>query len=194
MEEKVNLTDTVIPQTEEENLLSGGGDTTPNPEQDGKSYLEIKFNKELIELDRESAVTLAQKGMKFDLISDEYERLKTICKRQGKDVNIFLAECESNEMMSSNDSSYSTDFDKFRQEFPEITSLDMLPEEVKTAAEIKGTGLIFEYLLFEHKLQKAKADEEKNREFAALSSTGSLSKDDRTDPTASEFIKGVWGK
>ncbi len=167
MEEKLK-DDSVQPQTEEEILNEKDEATTPDLPSPCDSFMKIKFNKEILDLDRETAVSLAQKGMKFDQIYEDYEKLR--------------AQAESPD-----------NFGQLRIHFPEISSPDMLPEEVKTAAKNNGTGLVFEYLLYEYKKAKAAAEETENQCFTAASTTGSLSADDRQDPTAAEFLKGVWG-
>lgn len=165
MEEKVNA---ALPQTEE-NLPTEDTATTPAANSEGTAFLEIKFNKEIIGLDRERAVTLAQKGMKYDTIAEEYERLKT-------------------EKTAPDDS------EALLREFPELSSFEMLPEEVKTAAKNNNRGLLLEYLLYLHRQTKAAEEEAKNQSFIAEATTGSLSKSDRSDPATEEFLRGVWGK
>ncbi len=170
MDEKVN-SESALPEAENKDLQKETEATTPVSDPQSDAYLEIKFNKELIKLDRESAVTLAQKGMKYDQISEEYEWLKRL----------------SIEKLPEG-------IERINKEFPEISSADMLPEEVKTAAKLNGTGLLFEYLLYEHRQRRAAAEEAQNQTFIANTTTGSLSADDRQDPAAAEFLRGVWGK
>lgn len=131
-------------------------------------FLEIKFNKELIKLDRETAVTLAQKGMKYDSIKEDYEKLKSLEGIHPDDQRLF-------------------------EEFPELSSFEMLPEEVKTASNNNNTGLLLEYLLYLHRQTKAAAAEAENQSFTAAATTGPLSANDREDPAAEEFLRGVWG-
>ncbi len=168
MEEKVKLEASVEPQTETENLSEGA--TTPAASRE-EPFLRIRFNKQTVELDREEAVTLAQKGMKYDRISEEYDRLKGLAAEGCTDGMARITE-----------------------EFPEITSFDMLPKEVQRAAEKSDRGLLFEYLLYESRMQRAEKEEKANQSYIAASTTGSLSADDRQDPVADEFLRGVWGK
>jgi hypothetical protein len=84
------------------------------------------------------------------------------------------------------------ELDLLRAEFPEIKNEEELPNEVKTAAEMKGTGLLFEYLLHEHRLRRAAEEERKRQTLSASASTGSLSENDRQNSFGSEFIKGLW--
>lgn len=170
MEKKENLTAEVLPETDSA-VTNEGEATTPNAASEDTAFLEIKFNKELVKLDRENAVTLAQKGMKYDTISEDYERMKSQCEKKIAD-----------------------DFGRIQTEFPEISSPDMLPKEVQTAATENNTGLFLEYLLFEHRKLKAALEEKINQNFTASATTGSLSSDDREDPATTEFLRGVWGK
>ena len=170
MEEKEILTGEVLPETEASKTNDGGA-TTPEAESETAAFLEIKFNKELLKLDRESAVTLAQKGMKYDTISEDYENLKSLAQKKSAD-----------------------DFCRIQREFPEISSPDMLPKEVQAAATENNTGLFLEYLLFEQRKLRAALEEKINQNFTASATTGSLSSDDREDPAAAEFLRGVWGK
>ncbi len=170
MEEKEILTGEVLPETE--SIVTNEGEaTTPDATSEEAAFLEIKFNKELVKLDRENAVTLAQKGMKYDSISEDYERLKNQSQKKCFD-----------------------DFGRIQMEFPEISSPDMLPKEVQTAATENNTGLFLEYLLFEHRKMKAALEEKINQSFTASATTGSLSSNDREDPATAEFLRGVWGK
>ena len=171
MEQTVIPNDKALPEAEAETEPIGE-DTIPNAEPitEEEAFLTVKFNKEQIPLSREEAITLAQKGMKYDSISDEYERLRADSQREVSDMSEFL------------------------EEIPEIASKDQLPKEVTEAAEKSRRGLLFEYLLHCYRLNRAAKDEAENRAFAAASSTGSLSADDRRDPAAEEFIRGVWGR
>lgn len=169
MEEKLNVTEEVLPETEQ--VLQEKDEATTPVSIGEDAFLEIKFNKELIKLDKENAVTLAQKGMKYDAISADYERLKSLSEQKS-----------------------SLDIERIRSEFPEIYSTDMLPKEVQTAATENNTGLFLEYILYELRRTKAALEEKINQNFTSSVTTGSLSSDDREDPAAAEFLRGVWGK
>lgn len=145
-------------------VLPSAEDTTPA---DNPVFLTVKFNKELFDLDRDETTALAQKGMKYDRISEEYERLKN--------------------------APTLPDIAEFCEEFPELSSPDALPEKVRLAAEESRRGLLFEFLLHSYRENRAAAAEVQNRAFAANASVGSLATDDREDPAAAEFLRGVWG-
>lgn len=190
--------------------------TIPNaetPVNETADFLEIKFNKENKMLDKETAAVLAQKGMKYDLVSGDFERLKSLSKNSGKSVSDYLLMLENKEkneqieallkegldsqelidrVINLKEKGKANEFEQLKAEFPEITNEEALPSEVKTAAETKGTGLLFEYLLHEHRLRRAAEEEKQRQAFSASASTGSLSDNDRQYSFGSEFIKGLW--
>ncbi|MBE6729697.1 MAG: hypothetical protein E7568_05645 [Ruminococcaceae bacterium] len=63
-----------------------------------ENFLEIKFNKQSVNLSREEAVTLAQKGMKYDSISEDYLKLKDHAARNGKSLSEFVKGLEEAEI------------------------------------------------------------------------------------------------
>ncbi|MBO5908793.1 MAG: hypothetical protein J6Q67_03300 [Clostridia bacterium] len=218
MEEKVIINDADLPESVSEEIKSGDEATIPNadnPVNDKTDFLEVKFNKEITKLDRQTAVAFAQKGMKYDLVSADYERLKALSKNSGKSVSDYLLMLEGKEkneqiekllnqgleerelvdrVLQLKEEAKTDELALLKAEFPGICDESELPCEVKTAAEMKGTGLLFEYLLHEHRLHRA-AEEEKQRQlFSAVASTGSLSENDRQNAFDAEFIKGLWGR
>lgn len=60
--------------------------------------LSIKFNKKNIELSHEDAVSFAQKGMKYDQISGDLQKLKDHAARSGKSLSEFVAGLEEAEI------------------------------------------------------------------------------------------------
>lgn len=213
MEENVNETLIGQPERMEANLPPEAGDTTPQPGQTDSAFVEVKFNKEIKKLTLDEAATLAQKGMKFDLIAKEHERLKALSKREGLSVADYLSRVEKEERSArlselsekcggdtelaekllSLENPPADGFAELFAEFPELNA-DTVPDEVKTAAELKGTGLLFEYLLYDHRLRVAAAEEMSRREEAAQTSLGSLSSGSSRNIADAEFLKGVWGK
>lgn len=216
MEEKILTSEAELPQSAEERRSQDEAtipstDISVNEEAD---FLEVKFNKEITKLDRETAVSFAQKGMKYDLVSADYERLKNLSKGKGKSVSDYLLMLEDkerkeqignllgqgleedeliNRVLSLKEQTKTDELGLLKAEFPEISDESQLPCEVKTAAEMKGTGLLFEYLLHEHRIRRA-AEEEKQRQLlSAAASTGSLSENNRPNSFEAEFIKGLWG-
>lgn len=218
MEENVNLLeenqqpncDEAILQPEPEDTNQGDG---PSEKGEEEAFIEVKFNKEMKKIPLREAVILAQKGMKFDTLSPAFEKLKGLSKNAGMTVEGFISsledqshraqllkECGGNEkivdrILDLEESSKAfKELGEIKAEFPEITSVDDLPEEVKTAAMTKGTGLLFEHLLFEHRLRRAAEEELSRKEKREAQSLGSLSVNSPTSAVDNEFLKGVWGK
>lgn len=214
MEEKVNYTALDQPEFKEESLLPEERDTTPPSGNTDSAFVEVKFNKETKKLTLDEAATLAQKGMKFDMISDEFARLKSLAETEGLTVKGYIDRLDSemsarrretllekcggdtelaDKLLKLESSDRPDEFSALTKEFPELT-YDAVPDEVKTAAQLKGTGLLFEYLLYDHRLRVAAAEELSRREATAQTSLGSLSSGSSRSITDNEFLKGVWGK
>ncbi len=211
MEENVNLEVSAQPDAENENLPSAEA-TTPQADTTDSAFLEVKFNKETRKLSLDEAATLAQKGMKFDMIEGQFDRLKALSKRQGLSVADYLTGLEETlreqkisalaekcsgdrelaEKLYSLEDAPKQENDELFAVFPELESEQDIPDEVKTAAQIKGTGLLFEYLMYDRRLRVAAAEEEKARQKAQSLSLGSLSSSSK-DVSDAEFLKGVWG-
>lgn len=213
MEEKVTLTENCQPQQTEEVLLPEEA-TIPADGENG--FIEVKFNKEIKKLNLEEAATLAQKGMKFDMISAEFELLKELSKSAGmspaeylkglknsaeeKRLSELTAKCSGDSelalkiLKAESSPSAPDEMDALSTEFPEIKGMEDVPEEVKTAAKIKGTGLLFEYLLYEHRQSLAAREELSRRELAERASLGPLSIGSENSAVDAEFLKGIWGK
>lgn len=211
MEENVNLEVSAQPDTENENLPSAEA-TIPQADTTDSAFLEVKFNKETKKLSLDEAATLAQKGMKFDMIEGQFDRLKALSKKEGLSVGEYLTGLEKTlreekisalaekcsgdrelaEKLYSLEEAQGGENEELFAVFPELESEQDIPEEVKTAAQIKGTGLLFEYLLYDRRLRVAAAEEEKARRLAQEASLGGLSSSSK-DVSDAEFLKGVWG-
>lgn len=197
------------PEPEEKTFSQEAEATTPNAADDN-AFIEVKFNKETKKISLEEAATLAQKGMKLDKISDELEILQAMSKEQGiglkefvlrlknqKDVDKISAlkekYCEDSELCELLDG---IDKAKETAEMEElkaaIPDLGEIPQEVKTAASISGKGLLFEYLLYEHRIAAAAKSEQARQETAKKASLGPISCGANNTADA-EFIKGIWG-
>ena len=212
MEEKVNEAILEQPDAKEQNLPFEEEDTTP-PSDQNSAFVEVKFNKEIKKLTLDEAATLAQKGMKFDMISSDFTRLKGLAETQGMTVGGYIdslseqllekrkaalsEKCSGDEelvekLLKLENNEISDPYSKLFDEFPTLTP-DLVPDEVKTAAQLKGTGLLFEYLLYEHRQRVAAAEELSRREAAEDSSLGSLSFGSSRSTVDAEFLKGIWG-
>ncbi len=212
MEENVNSQRQEIPQPAAEDLPTEERAAIPDSDKTDSAFLEVKFNKELKKLSLEEATTYAQKGMKFDLLATELETLKALSAAKGVSLPEFVKGLEAADrekrlgeltekcsgdtalaerLLSAERGEPADDTAELLAEFPNLTR-DTVPESVKTAANLKGTGLLFEYLLYEHR-QRVAAAEEKSRDKAAREgSLGSMSFGSSESLADAEFIKGIW--
>lgn len=185
------------------------------PEAKKEVFIPVKYNKEIKNLGLEDAARLAQMGLKFEAIADDYEALKNIAAKAGHSVSEYIAalkkqneevrlqeltdKCGGNGEMASYvmqleaGGEESDGFKELNAEFPEIKSIADLPAAVAENAELRGTKLLDEYLRYRHaEERKAKnaALKQKNAESISL---GSLT--DRKggiNPETAEFLKGLW--
>ena len=215
MEENVNLSSQDLPESEEEGLPSESEATIPAEDQTDSAFVEVKFNKKLLKLTKDEAANLAQKGMKFDVISDEYEGLKELSSSQGLSVSEYISRLKQSEqdrrlaeltekcsgdedlakrLLETETSKVQDELSSLKKEFPELKSEADIPDEVKTAAELKGTGLLFEYLLYEHRQHRAAAEETARQRISAEQSLGSLSAGIDRNAVDAEFLNGIWGR
>lgn len=201
------------PEAAEKEETSAAEETTPSA---GKEvFVPVKFNKEIKNLGLEDAARLAQMGLKFEAIADDYEALKNIAAKAGHSVSEYIAElsrqndenrrqelteeCGGNEKMADyvmqleKSGEESDDFAELTAEFPKIKSISDLPDSVVQKSELRGTKLLDEYLryrLTEEREAASAALKQKNAENLSL---GSLT--DRKggiNPETAEFLKGLW--
>ncbi len=211
--ENVGLENAAQPEAAEKEETSAAEETTPSA---GKEvFVPVKFNKEIKNLGLEDAARLAQMGLKFEAIADDYEALKNIAAKAGHSVSEYIAElsrqndenrrqelteeCGGNEKMADyvmqleKSGEESDDFAELTAEFPEIKSISDLPDSVVQKSELRGTKLLDEYLryrLTEEREAASAALKQKNAENLSL---GSLT--DRKggiNPETAEFLKGLW--
>ena len=200
----------------EENLMQG----QPEPAVDDKTdentgSLTLKFNKEVRQVPYDEAVTLAQKGLKFDKISGELERLRFLATKKGKNIADFITEletleaekrraelidgCGGNEQLAEHILSLEgkkadeNSFSALQKEFPEIKSMEELPDEVISALELTGGNALSAYLLYLHRQEKICQESRLKQEMSNAASVGSKQ---GAAPDKSggidEFIKGIW--
>ncbi len=214
MQETVNETVLDQPEHSRETLPPEQGDTTPAAEPENTPFVEIKFNKETKKLTLSEAATMAQKGLKFDLIESDFKRLKELSEAEGLSVKEFLnaltaqkqqeklneltKQCGGNttlaqRLLNAESKENKAPAADLFAEFPNLSEND-IPEDVKTAAELKGTGLLFEYLLYNHRKAVAANEETSRQEKVRSQSLGSLSTGALKTAADAEFLKGVWGK
>lgn len=178
-------------------------------------FVPVKYNKEIRNLELDKAAELAQKGLKFEAIADDYESLKRIAKEDGQSVSEFLnalensrredrkkeltEKCGGNEEMAEyvlgleGNSGDGNGFEELKQEFPEIKDISDLPESVVENARLRGTLLLDEYLRYRLAAHKAAHRAENGRIATDNMSIGSQT--DRKggiNPETTEFLKGLW--
>ncbi len=191
--------------------------TTTSENESSKQRVPIKFNKETKMLPIEEASRLAQLGMKYETLSKELEALKALARLENKGVKAYLegllhekqaerreeliAECGGNEQVADRllrleNEDFNLEvlgFDELKESFPEIKSLEALPEKVVMASSLKGSLLLDEYLryLLAEKLRLKEL--ERNRRNAEMGSIGSqLNKSGAENIETLEFLRGLW--
>lgn len=189
----------------------------PQTSEEKDLLIPIKFNKEVKNISLDEAVTLAQKGMKYDIIYKDYETLKELALKEGKSVAEYL-EALKNEKLESRRSELlekcggdndlaehflkleqavkketENDFKELQEYFPAITDIEQLPEEVVESSRLKGSSLLDEYLRYQLR-EKQKQNRAKAEILNAdKKSMGSLqNKNGGISPEAVEFLKGLW--
>lgn len=190
-------------------------DTTPKKDEN-EIVIPVKFNKEVRNLNIQQAGELAQKGLKFESIANDFAALKAIAAREGKSVPEFIGELQrriSEERLDSLTEKCGGDkemarhilnleekalpagngFDEVKKNFPEIKTLNDLPREVVENSELKGTLLLNEYLRYLLAQKRAASDAANRQKAAEKSSTGSLiNRNLAADPETDEFLRGLW--
>lgn len=173
----------------------------------------VKFNKEVKNLSAEEAATLAQKGLKFQMIEEDFLKLRDLASRQKMSVPEYISELKKNEARLRKDEilkeykesdalaerivelekgEEDNGLDELREFFPTVKSLDDLPRAVVESARLKGENLLNTYLKYRI-VKRRKADDERNLERAAKdASIGSLKSGG--DTAGDDFIKALWGK
>ncbi len=204
--------DAVSPQTD--NTSKESAETMP---QNGNEItVPIKYNKETKLLDLETAAQLAQKGMKYEAVKDDYELLKKLALKENKSVPEYLntlsakhLEDRKNELtekcggngeiaehimeLENAHKDIDNGFSELSVMFPEFKTEEDLPRSVLERAKLRGTLLLDEYLRYmldnERKL-KANADNQKRAEKSSLGSQ--LNRSGAVNPETEEFLKGLW--
>ena len=174
----------------------------------------IKFNKETKNLTADEAATLAQKGLKFELIEKDFCKLKDLAGRQKMSVPEYISELEKNQSVlrkneilneyKENDAlaerivelekgkEEDDGLEELREYFPSVKSLSDLPRAVVESARLKGENLLNSYLKYRI-VKKRQADDERYFERSAKNaSIGSLKSGG--DTAGDDFIKALWGK
>lgn len=188
-----------------------------NSENSKEIKVPVKFNHRTYTLSLEDASVFAQKGMKYDMISEDYEKLKALAAGKKSSVPVFLAELEKEGLNSrieelkekcGGDEDFArhiaelelkeSDFDplgEIKKYFPSVKDISSLPAEVTERAETRGSNLLDEFLRYRAEMNLKKKQGADFFSAAENSSTGSLKEAEIDSGTASaEFIKGLWGE
>lgn len=214
------MNDRKNPQSGDASLRESHGTADDTPavtvtptERDTK--IPVKFNKETRLLDLSEAAALAQKGMKYDLISTDLERIKQLAASEGRSMGDYLSVLEARRndtrlaeltekcggdkdfaehiltLESNSESAFDGGFSELKAEFPEIEDISDLPEEVRQTADTRGSSLLDEYLRYLHR----NARQAQNLQTAADAAIGSQRQSGAPqNPERTEFIKALWGK
>ncbi|MBQ3052303.1 MAG: hypothetical protein IJD55_01230 [Clostridia bacterium] len=202
-----------VPGSETQDEIIQNTDTTP---EENEIIIPVKYNKEIRNLGIKEAASLAQKGMKYEVIQKDYEQLKELAQKENKSVPKFLSDL--NEMQIENrkrqltekcggDSDFaehilrlesenfnnSNGFDELKNLFPEIKTLEDLPQKVLENSKIKGTLLLDEFLRYRALQEKREKSLKKSQEKAENLSIGSqINKVGSISPETEQFLKGLW--
>lgn len=193
-----------------------GAETITEPSKN-EILIPVKFNKEIKNLTADEAAQFAQKGMKFDAILDDYNRIRALAAKNGGSVSKFLNTieemqnnkrkqellqgCAGNEELAEHimrlegmKTGEEGGFEELKKEFPEIKSIEEIPETVRETSIERGTDLLDEYLRYLHKCSREAEDAERRQKEAKRASIGSQrAYGSPENPEATEFLKGLWG-
>ena len=199
-----------------ENLDSEEKATTPELPRTPEGII-LKFNKEIREISYDEAVVLAQKGLKFDKLSGDIDKLKKLAAKSGKSISEYITEIETKELseyrerllkdcggneeltehiLSLEKAAGERENDalnELKKEFPEINSLEDLPDEVRESVELFGGNLLSAYLLYNHRQQKLGELSSIRQQQSRAASVGSQQSHAAENiGSVEEFIKGIW--
>ena len=203
---------TALPEAKAAPSPAGG----ENPTDAGQNNVTVpvKFNKEIRNLTAEEAGTLAQKGLKFELIENDFLKLKTLAGNRKMSVPEYISELEKEqaqkrkeqilseykesealaERIAELESGKENDdgLSELREYFPTVKELSDLPRAVVESASLKGENLLNAYLKYRI-VKKRQADEERLFERGARdASVGSLKS--AGESTEDAFLRALWGK
>lgn len=203
MTEEMNINQN-IEQNAEENQL-------------GEITIPVKFNGEMKNLTVDEASLLAQKGMKFDSIKNDFEQIKKLARTHGKSIPEFIQAMKQNETelrrkellqkcsgdtelvdkitaLEEKESEISFDsFNEVKEFFPKIQNVEALPEQVVENARLKGTLLLDEYLRYLLAQKRRQEKSIKSQAEAEKLSIGSqFNQNAPVSLESEEFIKGLW--
>lgn len=214
MTDTANIEQSVLPETDQSLNEQKSEATTPKTNEE--ITLPVKYNKEIKQLDLATATALAQKGMKYDAIKEDYDLLKKLADQKNLSVPAMLQKlsekhfvdrkselvekCGGNEELAEHilkleatPENRSYGFEELSMMFPEIKTEENVPAEVLEKAKNRGTLLLDEYLRYRLNNEKKLKAESENQRRAENSSLGSQQNFRAAlSPETEEFLKGLW--
>ena len=191
-------------------------DSTATTPETKEITIPVKYNKEIIELDLSAATELAQKGMKYEVIKNDYELLRELARKDSKSDSDYLTGLENSRLdkrkqelcekcggdtelaehilkLENENSAYNSGFGELKEMFPQFDTEAQVPTEVLENAKMKGTLLLDEYLRYRLKNQKRLNETSLQQKKAEDLSLGSqLNRKGAASPETEEFLKGLW--
>lgn len=192
-----------------ENIPENKSDITDAP------VVPVKFNKEIRNLSIEEAANLSQKGLKYESIFPQWEKVRLLSKQENMSTAEFLdalekertkireeeltRQCGGNSEMAKriielegNTGNFIRGEKDFKEFFPN-KSIESLPEEILDRVKENNSNLLDEYLRYKAKQALLLRAEEKKRRENLLSSVGSQ-KDSGISRSEDfrEFVRGIW--
>lgn len=182
---------------ENEGALSDAGTTEPSDGLQQSAFcLPVKFNKQDYQLTLEEATTYAQKGMKFDTVEPMLEKLKTLAEGHGLGVRELVDTlCGGDVPAVSDEERLADDFCRLREECPDVSAFEALPESVIKTALDEGIPLLDAYLRHEHRerVRVAAATDAARKASAASAGAQRTELTPAPDPAVQAMLQGVRG-
>lgn len=181
-----------------------------------ETVIPVKYNKEIRNLSVAEATELSQKGLKFESVSRDLERLKKLAgdrsigdyitaleeKRDSDMKQELLEKCGGNEEIADRiielekkgAQSGIKGFEEFSEYFPE-KDISEIPESVISAAKLRNGNLLDEYLRYEQKCRNDIAAAKKTVKENEIKNIGSQrSEGENVSAEMLEFSRGLWGR
>ena len=201
---------TAQPQAEN----TGGETAGETPQETNAGTIEVKFNKEIKNITAEQAATLAQKGMKFEVIEEDFSRLRNLAAKSNMSIPEYIGELEKQQAKAREEQILNEykdngamarriaeleqgekapdELDELREYFPTVKDLSDLPRAVVETARLKGENLLSTYLKYRLIKKRQKEEEQLFERTAQNASVGPLAGKGaaQDDP----FLKALWGK
>lgn len=201
------------PQETDDTAVTGNGENQTLPGQESAT-ISVKFNKEIKSLTAEEAANLAQKGMKFELIENDFSKLKDLAGKHNLSVPEYikvlenehidkhrkelLEECGGNEQLADrvleleNGQKNDDSLEELKEFFPTIKSIDDLPRAVVESARLRNESLLNSYLKYRivkkrHQREEDLFERDTNNASIGSQKSTTVSGDDA-------FLRALWGR